>query len=102
MITLEILKSVAEKYRKAIETGEVPDQLQMGLCYSISFEINPDTDAEEWNCAFAWAQFLYKKNYVQFPTDWDKFNGTNHIEHLKPRLEWLEARIKEMEDDNEV
>jgi CO dehydrogenase/acetyl-CoA synthase alpha subunit len=101
MITIEILRAAADKYRTALETGEVSDQLRYGLCWAVSIEIEPNTYLKKWDVA--WRQFdsIYRDYGAKMPTEWDYLDkgGTDIDLHLRPRLEWLDEVIKRMEQE---
>ena len=99
MITLEVLQAVADKYEIAIETEIVPNELQMGVCMAISYEVK-------------------KKHSLYLPMDGYSFyrnltGGRKYIaplyihkqdinECLVPRLEWLRNIIERMENGEDL
>jgi hypothetical protein len=88
---IEIVKAVAEKYRKAIETGEVPEQLSCGICCALSFELFSLGDETD---AYNWVSEILGFNYIAiYYRDLPDTEIT-----LVPRLKWLEEQIERMEN----
>jgi hypothetical protein len=101
MITTEILRAVAYKYRTALETGEVPEQLEDGLCYAVSCEVSPIFDSKENDLAWIAVRHMINETRFNPPTEWSYLCTQNAdiTLHLRPRLEWIEAQIKRMEQE---
>ena len=92
---IETLKAVAEKYRLAIKTGEIPEQLLLGLCYALDKEVKRsiiDYSTYDW----------VEKIGYNLPTNFYQYlnNKCTLEQHLIPRLKWLEEQIERMENES--